>query len=495
MSDKYYEDPLEPLLDEQSDEEFGMPEIRDKYDHGASEEKHGNLKTWTAEDFSSIYVRFYPHLVRHAKRYLSNEVHAEEVVQDAFLYMMTALPEIDTELGVLKFMKWKVRLLALDVIRASPNRKETLVGSFDDEHSAEETDSEIERADDLAVIGAALAKLNPRHREVLIATVYEEKSSAKVAAQMQLSENATRQLVFRARVAFKNALVGEAEIAGKTISEILSIAAKKHSNSVGKVVTTTGILALVLGALVVSQDYFPNPNENLADSIAPSVSRVEVETPAQAKSGDDRTQTESNSDREFSSPEISSEENQIAQLNPVEGVDNAGVTSSSTKGPQRDSQASSYESPDTPSDNNVPSFVNNQPNETYFSSPIVLDAEAIATPTSSGGIAISAQGPGNLSAVITFDISEKRISGVTYVLRDGAQEIYGYPRVTGEAVSRVDARTTITHTSAAIRFIDGSSAVIEERTGLESAVATIGLELDHSGLPVFASLSITENTV
>lgn len=47
---------------------------------------------------------FRPHLERHAKRYLSNPVQAEEVVQDAFLYLMTTLPELDTELGVLKIM-------------------------------------------------------------------------------------------------------------------------------------------------------------------------------------------------------------------------------------------------------------------------------------------------------------------------------------------------------------------------------------------------------
>jgi len=98
--EKYYEHPLDSMLDDETEEEFGAPEIRDRYDHGADANVDGNLKNWTAEDFASIYVRFRPHLERQARRYLSNPVQAEEVVQDAFLYLMTTLPELDSELGV-----------------------------------------------------------------------------------------------------------------------------------------------------------------------------------------------------------------------------------------------------------------------------------------------------------------------------------------------------------------------------------------------------------
>lgn len=73
----------------------------------------------------------------------------------------------------------------------------------------------------------ALAKLNPRQREALVASVYEEKSSEEIAEQLGLSPNAARQLLFRARSAFRKALVGEAETQGKNISQILSIAVRK----------------------------------------------------------------------------------------------------------------------------------------------------------------------------------------------------------------------------------------------------------------------------
>lgn len=96
---------MDSWLDAESEEEFGGTAIQDRFDPAAYENASGNLKEWSAKDFASIYIRLRPHLERNARRYLSNPVQAEEVVQDEFLYLMTSLPELDSELGVLKFLK------------------------------------------------------------------------------------------------------------------------------------------------------------------------------------------------------------------------------------------------------------------------------------------------------------------------------------------------------------------------------------------------------
>jgi RNA polymerase sigma-70 factor (ECF subfamily) len=260
------EDPLEQLLDEESDEEFGLPEFRE---HFADSLSPAVLKDWTAKDFASIYVRFRPHLERHARRYLQNPSQVEEVVQDAFLYLMTSLPELDSELGVLKFLKWKTRLLALDVIRA--NSRATMA-PIDDQPEFASNDPEIsqdlERAEDAAIVSMALAKLQPRHREALIATLYEEKPQEVVAAQMGLSDNAFRQLLFRARAAFKKALIGEAETAGLSMSQILSIAARKAAAESGKYISAAGAFLLVLA---ISIGVLPN--------LSPTVSEQQISAP------------------------------------------------------------------------------------------------------------------------------------------------------------------------------------------------------------------------
>lgn len=274
--DLYKEDPLEQLLDQETDEEFGLPEFKE---HFADSLTPAVLKDWTAQDFASIYVRFRPHLERHARRFLTNRSQVEEVVQDAFLYLMTTLPELDSEVGVLRFLKWKTRLLALDVIRANSRAS---FSPIDDQPefaaNLPEMNDSLEQADDAAIVSLALAKLQPRQREALIATLYEEKAAEVVAAQMNISDNAFRQLLFRARSAFKKALVGEAETAGKTVSQILSIAARKAAAESGKYISAAGAFLLVLAIAI---GVVPNlSNDVVSEQIAlPEPTITSPETP------------------------------------------------------------------------------------------------------------------------------------------------------------------------------------------------------------------------
>ncbi len=243
---EFTEDPLENLLDEESDEDFGYVVTRDR---ATGPDGHPvKLAEWSAQDFASIYTRFRPHLERHARRFLHNPSQVDEVVQDAFLYLMVSLPELDSEIGVLRFLKWKVRLLCLDVIRASGK---AYVSNLDDVAEPVSSDPEVssylEQQDDAAVLRLALSKLNPRHREVLLASIYEEKSTEQIAAQVGLSENATRQLIFRARAAFKKALLGDdVNTSGMSAAAILSVAARKAAMDAKKVGAQAMVFVLFL---------------------------------------------------------------------------------------------------------------------------------------------------------------------------------------------------------------------------------------------------------
>jgi RNA polymerase sigma-70 factor (ECF subfamily) len=310
-SQLFTEDPLEALLDEQSDEDFGDLELKER------DGKPVKLAEWSAQDFSSIYLRFRPHLERHARRFLRNPSQVDEVVQDAFLYLMVSLPELDSEIGVLRFLKWKTRLLALDVIRASGR---AYINSIDDVQEPESNDPEVssnlEQQDDAAVVRLALSKLNPRHREVLIASMYEEKSTEEIASQVGLSENATRQLIFRARAAFKKALIGDIDTTGMSAAAILSVAARKAASEGKKV----GAAALTLIALVVmSVTVFPGLNRATTDQMA--------EAPANPGSSQESGQTnsEAGSDAVDPTPEAGNGEASAEGANPE---DSASVSTS-----------------------------------------------------------------------------------------------------------------------------------------------------------------------
>ena len=316
-SQLFTEDPLEALLDEQSDEDFGDLELKER------DGKPVKLAEWSAQDFSSIYLRFRPHLERHARRFLRNPSQVDEVVQDAFLYLMVSLPELDSEIGVLRFLKWKTRLLALDVIRASGR---AYINSIDDVQEPESNDPEVssnlEQQDDAAVVRLALSKLNPRHREVLIASMYEEKSTEEIASQVGLSENATRQLIFRARAAFKKALIGDVDTTGMSAAAILSVAARKAASEGKKV----GAAALTLIALVVmSLTVFPGLNR------APSDQMAEAPASSGSSQGSDQVSTGSGSVAEGSNSEPGATDSAAESLNTADSGSQVSASPSPTQ--------------------------------------------------------------------------------------------------------------------------------------------------------------------
>jgi RNA polymerase sigma-70 factor (ECF subfamily) len=281
---------LEAMLDTESDEDFGQTELE-----VASVDQRAVLKEWTAQDFANIYTRFRPHLERHARRFLRNPSQVDEVVQDAFLYLMVTLPELDSELGVLRFLKWKVRLLCLDVIRASGKAYLSDI----DEHGEFKADqpevgSDLERAEDAAIVRMALAKLQPRHREVLIASIYEEKSTLEIAAQVGLTENATRQLMLRARTALKKALVGEVSTQGMSLSQILSVAAKKAAHD-AKQVGAQAMSVIAIAVLGIAALFNFNP--------AAQTDQIAVPAPTNNSQQESSSQTQSEFEAEANEPD------------------------------------------------------------------------------------------------------------------------------------------------------------------------------------------------
>jgi len=307
-------DPLEQLLDQESDADFGPAEIREHLDENSQPLV---LRNWKAQDFANIYVRFHPHVLRQAKRYLTNHSQAEEITQDAFLYLMTSLPEVDSEIGVLKLLKWKVRLLALDLIKIN---SQALFAPLDNQPELSIDDSalslELERADDAAIVALALAKLEPRQREALVASLYEEKTSSQVAAQLGLNENATRQLVFRAKAAFKKALVGEAETRGLTVSEIISVAARKASKDAGKYVSVASALLLVLA---VSIGVIPNL-ANSPEQLNASTPTIATELETSSGEGSDAGATDGSA-ADSASTSVGDSLASSAELAPTAGID------------------------------------------------------------------------------------------------------------------------------------------------------------------------------
>jgi RNA polymerase sigma-70 factor (ECF subfamily) len=136
--------------------------------------------------------------------------------------------------------------------------------------------------------------------------MYEEKSAAQIAEQVGLSENATRQLIFRARAAFKTALLGsDIDTTGMSVSAILSVAARKATAEAKKVGAQAMVLVLFMmlavGAVMnftgnrgaqtntVAEGSSPSsaaPSASESASLTPDAGAAETAAPRPAETGD-----------------------------------------------------------------------------------------------------------------------------------------------------------------------------------------------------------------
>ena len=466
------EDPFDRLLDLESDEEFGALQIRDKLDPGARPTADGNLNEWSAQDFASIYVRFRPHLERHAKRYLSNSLQAEEVVQDAFLYLMTSLPELDSELGVLKFLKWKVRNLAYDVHRAASSRRDVQTPEFEDVASQfDPISEEIERAEDNAVIRLALSRLNPKQREALYASAFEEKSTEEVAQQIGLTPNATRQLLFRARKSFKTALVGEAEMAGKSLGEILSLAAKKAAMDARENAAKVGAI-LTLAAVGVG--IWPSLTLDSGKEVAagPVVTKEQTLVPASSDETEKAEVQNSTETMESDGPVQPTSEMSV----PVD--EDSGQL---TRRQQSITLASSTTSPPSNFDAVLATNVLNA--GVYTGSYASIFGELFR------GVSIEVFGGTGISAFLDYDFETRAISQAMFQLNVDGKELLGIPQVTEVEFLEDGAGNTIVVLCEEFFVVDNDGNVFSD-TEFSQSVAVVTLELSESGAPTGASMKV-----
>ena len=482
----FQEDPLERLLDKESDEDFGAPEFKE---HLADSLTPAVLKDWTAADFASIYVRFRPHLERHARRYLVNPSQVEEVVQDAFLYLMTTLPELDSEVGVLKFLKWKTRLLCLDVIRINSRAK---FAPLDDQPEmvadTPEMSLELERADDAAVVSMALAKLQPRHREALIASIYEEKSTEVVADQLGLSENATRQLLFRARSAFKKALIGEVETAGMSAGQILSVAARKAAAESGKYITAAGAFLLVLA---VSIGVLPNLNQTTTSELATAPTETSQPQATQAQPEAEPAQNAPEPE-EQPAAEPAASQAQTSQVIP-EATEQPATEQlvieqvAQVSAPAAEPVAANEPEPIF-SEVSLASILDTNVTQAGY----YTNSYASSDFLSAGfrGSSVEVFGGTGISAFLDLDIANRTVFNVVYQMWVDGKRYYAVAENSSTVTNPVGSGYEVVLRASDFWVVDDSGNVFDQ-SPLANAVSTVRLSFDSDGNPVNASMKVS----
>ncbi len=200
-------------------------------------------------DFAGLYVRHRTSFTLHARRYLNDRRDAEEVVQEAFLRLFLALPELDTELQALAYGRRTITNLCIDRYRAQARRPRLVdLDSVPPHALAEEEPADpVVRAEDAAVVRAALSLLSPLHREALIKREIEEKPLPVIAAELDIAEDSVKHVLFRARRALRRLLAGSSLAPGGGAAPGGALGTRVSGKGLAVVVALAAVVGLSAG--------------------------------------------------------------------------------------------------------------------------------------------------------------------------------------------------------------------------------------------------------
>ncbi len=176
--------------------------------------------------FAALYVRHRYSIGQTAWRYLKDQRDVDEVVQETFLRLFLALPDLESEAQAVAWCRRTAANLCIDRYRAA-QRRPSLVDLDNVAHELvveEEPSDPLVQAEDAAIVRHALAMLSPLHREALVKREIEEKSIPEIAAELDIPEESVKHVLYRARRALRRLLADTTVAPGRGTALLIVIA-------------------------------------------------------------------------------------------------------------------------------------------------------------------------------------------------------------------------------------------------------------------------------
>jgi RNA polymerase sigma factor (sigma-70 family) len=227
-----------------------------------------------AHDFPALYIRHRWSFQLHARRFLSDQRDIDEVVQEGFLKLFLALPELETELQALAYGRRTITNLCIDRYRADQRRPRLVDLESIPSHSLPEDDEAdpVVQAEDAAIVREALAMLSPLHRNALVMREIEEKPLPQIAVELDIPVEQVKHVLHRARRSLRRLLVGTHVEPGVDLDLALVLEANRARAARAAKPTGAAVVAvlLVLVALAgLRPGTRPRPLVQAAPSSAP----------------------------------------------------------------------------------------------------------------------------------------------------------------------------------------------------------------------------------
>lgn len=289
--------------------------------------------SWTVADLGSFYVANRAEFIKHANRILKESARAEEVVQDAFIKVVLAAPELESQDHARAYIHRTIENLCIDVFRHEARRPNLIL--LDDAtaevernwRQTEDLSDSIVAAEDAAIVRHALSLLSPAERAALVMWEIEGRSMKEIARELGVKESSVRHTISRARHSLKRILSELVidETKGYTALDLLSNSYRKSANIAKKGSKIALSIILVFFAFL-GFNSIPNSSLDLPKPIEEPSSEIAVTVKSAEKGETDGKLSEARSD---SSKDTSKLINDVENMKvaPIKfpGLDKSGV--------------------------------------------------------------------------------------------------------------------------------------------------------------------------
>jgi RNA polymerase sigma factor (sigma-70 family) len=169
-------------------------------------------RSWSVSDLGSLYLTQRQSLVTYANRYLNDFGKAEEVVQDAFIKVMLASPDLQGEDHARAYIKKTIENAVLDFFRTEGRRPSLVVIDESLAEKEEQLQSNgdhlgiLTAAEDSALVRQALSLLSHSERAAIVMWELEGRSASEIAKELGIKESSVRHTVSRARASMRRVL-------------------------------------------------------------------------------------------------------------------------------------------------------------------------------------------------------------------------------------------------------------------------------------------------
>lgn len=149
----------------------------------------GKMMEGDIDSFKYFFDKYYNDLCNFVHIYLHDQVLAEEVVQDIFVYFWENRQKLQISSSVKAFLYSASKYKSLNMLRDTHNQKKIVerIGKTEQSHTQEQPASYIDTEEFRKILDAAIDQLSPKCREIFLLSKRQELSNREIAEQLGIS--------------------------------------------------------------------------------------------------------------------------------------------------------------------------------------------------------------------------------------------------------------------------------------------------------------------